>query len=342
MICKKCGTDNTDDNKYCRSCGEPLIEDIVSDSHIDPEHPETKEDFVPEGTIAAPENTKRYQTRRAASTREFKKAPPRPPERRRRAPAPPVEEQPKTDKRRDYRAPQRAVNTRGESAIYDYNDNFEGNKYEKTQREPYYELQDQRRRKSAAFIPYLVVTYMTALVSLINFASPFMEWLRFQFDVDMINVHIDSSLTPYQILDKVLKINDVRDLFGDKISNFLNWDIMPDFLGSTYDKLNSALVIAKIGSLIVFSVMAISLLMYVVFFILAVFQRRSATGFGIAAALMMLLSSGGFIFAVTYIVSQTDASLTLLNAPYQMILLSVVMVILISIMSVLRAFARKR
>lgn len=341
MICKKCGTDNTDGNKYCSCCGEPLIEDIVSDSHMEQSASETKDDFVPEGVTPAPVSTKRYHTRRVASTKEFHKKGAQPVKFRRTVPRP-MEEQPKTDKRRDYRAPQRAVNTRGESAIYDYNDNFEGNKYEKTQREPYYEMQDQRRRKSAAFIPYLVVTYVTALVSLLNFAAPFLEWIRFQFNVDMINVHIDALLTPYDIIDNVLKVNDVRDLFGDTINNFLSWDVMPDFLGSTYDKLNAGVMFAKIASIAVFAVMAVSLLLYVFFFFLAVFQRRSATGFGIAAAIMMLLSTGGFIFAVTYVVSQTDASISLTNAPYQMIVLSVVMVILISIMSVLRAFSRRR
>lgn len=354
MFCERCGTANTDGNKYCSNCGEPLIEDIVSDSRFENNPGE-----------AAAESTRRYTKRRLEATREFRpkkgqsirrrhpaertessgfarKQAPLPDVEQRQAPPRNVERQPRANIRRDYSSPSRALNTQRENAIYDYNDHFENNKYEKTQREPVYEVRDPRRRRSAANVPYIIVTYFTALVSLLNFAMPFLEWVRFQFRVDVVGVNIDAKLSPFEIADRLFKISDTKDLFGDSINNFLSWDVVPDFLGNTYSKLNAALAFAKIAVLIVFSVAVIGLVLYLVFFLLALFRRKSATGFGIAAAVTMLLAGGGFIFSIMYISAQTNGAITLESAPYQLVALSVVMIILISIMSVLRSIARRR
>ncbi|MEE0843444.1 MAG: hypothetical protein U0L75_03855, partial [Ruminococcus sp.] len=191
-------------------------------------------------------------------------------------------------------------------------------------------------------IPYLIVTYFTALVSLLNFALPFLEWVRFQFSVDMVGVKIDTKLSIVQTIDKLFKINNVNDMLGDSINNILSWDVVPDFLGKNYDKLNSVLAFSKLAALIIFSFMAIGLILYIVFFLLAVFQRRSATGVGIASAVVMLLSCGAFVFAATYINSQTNGMISLENAAYQALVLQVVIIILVSVMSVLRALSRRR
>ncbi len=292
MICKKCGTENVDTNKYCSSCGESLIKDIVSDSGMIDKNGDVKQ------------STKKYKKGDVESTKEYQRGKAQTFKRRHSNPKTEYSDlggqaQPRTGVPRRYAAPQRALNSQKDSAAYDYNDNFDNNKYEKTgkvERQQYEYAQAMRRRRNAANIPYLIVTYFTALVSLLNFALPFLEWVRFQFSVDMVGVKIDTKLSIVQTIDKLFKINN----------------------------------------------MAIGLILYIVFFLLAVFQRRSATGVGIASAVVMLLSCGAFVFAATYINSQTNGMISLENAAYQALVLQVVIIILVSVMSVLRALSRRR
>ncbi len=338
MICKKCGTENVDTNKYCSSCGELLIKDIVSDSGMIDKNGDVKQ------------STKKYKKGDVESTKEYQRGKAQTFKRRHSNPKTEYsdlggQDQPRTGVPRRYAAPKRALNSQKDSAAYDYNDNFDNNKYEKTgkvERQQYEYAQAMRRRRNAANIPYLIVTYFTALVSLLNFALPFLEWVRFQFSVDMVGVKIDTKLSIVQTIDKLFKINNVNDMLGDSINNILSWDVVPDFLGKNYDKLNSALAFSKLAALIIFSFMAIGLILYIVFFLLAVFQRRSATGVGIASAVVMLLSCGAFVFAATYINSQTNGMISLENAAYQALVLQVVIIILVSVMSVLRALSRRR
>lgn len=332
MICPKCGTENTESNKYCRACGEFMIEDIVSDSG----------NYDEDG--AAVESTKEYTKRSVESTKTFRPKKGQFVKRRHRTEQI-NSEQPKTGIPRSYSPPRRAMNTYGESAAYDYNDHFDNNKYEKTgsvERQQYDYMQSVRRRKSVTNVPYLVVTYFTALISLLNFGLPFLDWIRFQYSVDMVGFKVDEKLNIIEIIQKLFAINDANEVFGDSVNNIMSWDVVPDFLGKGYDTLNAAFAFAKIAALIVFAFMAIALVLYLIFFLLAVFQRRSATGFGISAAIIMLLSCGGFVFSLMYISSQTDGIITLESAPYQALTLQVVMVILVSVMSVLRALSRRR
>ena len=332
MNCPRCGTENTESNKYCKACGELIFEDIVSDSG----------NYDEDG--AQSETTREYVSRSAAATRAFRPVKDRFVKRKRR-----TEQinsaQPRTAIPRSYSAPQRAMNTHGESAAYDYNDNFDNNKYEKTgraERQQYDYMQSARRRKSAANVPYLVITYFTAIFSLLNFGLPFLDWIRFRYSIDMVGFKVDEKFNIIEIIQKLFTINDAREVFGDSLNNIMSWDIVPDFLGKGYETLNAAFAFAKIAALIVFVFMAVSLVLYLIFFLLAVFQRKSATGFGISAAIIMLLSCGGFVFSLMYISSQTDGAISLESAPYQALTLQVVMVILVSVMSVLRALSRRR
>ena len=225
MICKKCGTENVDTNKYCSSCGESLIKDIVSDSGMVDKNGDVKQ------------STKKYKKGDVESTKEYQRGKAQTFKRRHSNPKTEYsdlggQDQPRTGVPRRYAAPKRALNSQKDSAAYDYNDNFDNNKYEKTgkvERQQYEYAQAMRRRRNAANIPYLIVTYFTALVSLLNFALPFLEWVRFQFSVDMVGVKIDTKLSIVQTIDKLFKINNVNDMLGDSINNILSWDVVPDY-----------------------------------------------------------------------------------------------------------------
>lgn len=341
MLCEKCGADNDSNHNYCRVCGEPLMEDIVSDSHYEQTQGER------------PAKTKRYRGYSLDATKRYhKKSEARV---RRRHPLTDDEvtesmvdisqeearaPQPRTTMHRSYAAPRRAV-AYDHQAIDDYDDHFENNKYEKTQREPSYPRQ-KRRPRSVLSIPYIVVTYFTALVSLLNFVMPFLDWVHFRFSVPMLNVNIDEKLNPFMIIQKLFTIDDVNTLLKGAVQDYSNWDVFPDFIGTKTEALNSALFFAKIASALIFSVFAIGLLLYVVFFVLALFQRKSATGFGIAGAVCMLLSGGGFVLGMTYIAKQTEGLVSILNAPFQLIALSVVLIVLMAVMAILRALSHRR
>lgn len=338
MKCTKCGAENNESNRYCRVCGQPLIVDIMSDSRGEP--------------------TKKYKKRKAEPTKKFtpdrgegyKRRHTIPEEFERHDPKTEPENydyeqpQPKTSIPRGYNSPERVINTYSGENVYDYNDNFDNNKYEKTdrvERQNYNYINNERRRKSAANVPYLIVTYLTAVISLLNFALPFLEWVRFTLNINIVGINYDEKLSVFQIVNNLFRVNDANELFGDTINDILSWDIVPDFLRNSVNSLNATFAFAKLAALIIFSFMALSLLLYVVFFVLAVFRRRSATGVGITAAIIMILSSGAYIFVMQYISAQTEGVFTIETAPYLAITLSVVMLILISVMSVLRAVARR-
>ena len=124
MICKKCGTENVDTNKYCSSCGESLIKDIVSDSGMVDKNGDVKQ------------STKKYKKGDVESTKEYQRGKAQTFKRRHSNPKTEYsdlggQDQPRTGVPRRYAAPKRALNSQKDSAAYDYNDNFDNNKYEK-------------------------------------------------------------------------------------------------------------------------------------------------------------------------------------------------------------------
>ena len=340
MICGKCGADNDGSYKYCRVCGEPLMEDIVSDSHYE-QPPGAEPGTTKRYRGYSLETTKRYHRKNGQSFERLRREPDETDEpltdiSREEARAP----QPRTSQHRSYASPIQAVERDRRAAVCDYNDHFENNKYEKTQHIPTYT--QPRARRGALGIPYLVVTYFTAFVSLLNFVMPFLDWVHFRFSVPMLGITLDEKYTPFRIVEELFGISDVSSQLNDAVQSFSGWDIFPDFIGADAESLNAALFFAKIVSTVIFSVFAIGLILYFVFFVLALLQRKSATGFGITAAVFMLLSGGGFVLGASYLSSQTGGMISVLNAPYQLIALSVVLIALIAVMAILRVLSHRR
>ncbi|HCA05207.1 MAG TPA: hypothetical protein DEO32_04850 [Ruminococcaceae bacterium] len=330
MICPNCGTDNAAENRYCSHCGDALTLDLASNSRRPAgDNPEYTRVFnrYPENKSGS---THRYESGNVQNAKRYY------------VPDNYDEEQPRTDAPRNNAPFERELDIERDARAYDYNDNFDNNRYEKTSREDYRQYEYaamQTRKKHAANVPYLIVAYFTALVSLLNFVLPFLNWARFSFRLDVASVYLNEKLSVVTIINKLFKINNISDVFGDSIKNIMSWDVVPNFIGKSYDSLNAALAFSKLAALIIFGFMGLALLLYVIFFVLAVFRRKSATGFGISAAIIMLLTSGGFIFALQYISAQTGGMLTLENGAYLSITLSVVMIVLISVMSILRSFS---
>lgn len=200
------------------------------------------------------------------------------------------------------------------------------------------QVEDYRPRRQSN-TPYVVVSLLTAALSVLNFVFPFLAWLGYKITLGEYQIAQD-KVTLFDFLKSFMENgNLVKFLFGNGSDYGLS-QFLPQDLADKY-------TLARLAAFVIAGIFAISLLFYLIFILLVLFRARSAPGIGISAAIINGLGNAGFILAVSKM-NEYVLKLDILNlkpiqiTPTSMTYLSIGLSILIFIMCVVFAALDKR
>ncbi len=333
MICRHCGAKNQAGSFHCRLCGKPLPVDSAPEN-FDSAQTEQKYDhydYEPE-----------YEDIEASQPRE---------DLREKASSPdeyfisdlygetePYYAKPKSKTRKKKRE---------ETAEYfpeysptsmqtgEYRDERTYDTYRNTESAP------AARRKSR--LPYILVSILTALLSVFCFVLPFQQWVSYHYEVVGYEVS-DGNLTLIELAKRFYENESIVPLVTGKEDNFGIESLVTENVNGQYTQ--GRLLVLVIGCMFLFA-----LLLYVIFILTALFlQRGAAATFGIIASLIF----GGCTMGVMYIVKTVNdvahdelSSLIYVNfdsmtAPYAALGLSALIIVLCIVFSILGAGTKRR
>lgn len=197
------------------------------------------------------------------------------------------------------------------------------------------------RRKSRA--PYLVVSFLTAAVSLLCFALPFQLWVS--FDYQLLGESLSNGrLTLVELARRFYENNNIVSLVTGSDNEFLN-AILPGSVQASYAQAR----LAALGLALVF---LLALVLYVIFILMVLLRLRgAAAALGITASLLYGGASVGVMFAVrrlNEIVIEYDSvswnliQYKLLNAPTYALATAVLIFILCIVFAALGAGTKRK
>lgn len=197
------------------------------------------------------------------------------------------------------------------------------------------------RRKSR--VPYLVVSHLTALLSVLCFILPLAQWVSYYYQL------LDWSVSEgtLSLLDLCRKLYEDNNVVQFVVGEDNEWiaSIVPENINLAYTQ-------GRIAALAVAILFLISLVLFFLFIIMVlVRQRRVAAGFGITASLLYGGSCAGVMYAVSLlngiVVEYNDTSwniiqFKLLNMPYINLGLAVLLFVLCIVFAALGAGTDRR
>ena len=333
MICRHCGAKNQAGSFHCRLCGKPLPVDSTPDN-FDTTQTEQKYDYY--------DYEPEYEDIEASQPRE---------DLRDKASSPdeyfisdlygetePYYAKPKSKTRKSKRE---------ETSEYfpeyyptstqtgEYRDERGYDSYSYTDSAPAV------RRKSR--LPYILVSILTALLSVLCFVLPFQQWVSYHYEVIGYEVS-DGNLTLIELAKRFYENESIVPLVTGKEDNFGIESLVTENVNGQYTQ--GRLLVLVIGCMFLFA-----LLLYVIFILTALFlQRGAAATFGIIASLIF----GGCTMGVMYIVKTVNdvahdelSSLIYVNfdsmtAPYAALGLSALIILLCILFAILGIGTKRR
>ena len=311
MICRHCGAKNQAGSFHCRLCGKPLPVDSAPEN-FDSAQTEQKYDhydYEPEyEDIEASQPTEPYYAKPKSKTRK---------------------------KKREETAEYFPEYSPTSMQTGEYRDERTYDTYRNTESAP------AARRKSR--LPYILVSILTALLSVFCFVLPFQQWVSYHYEVVGYEVS-DGNLTLIELAKRFYENDSIVPLVTGKEDNFGIESLVPENVNGQYTQ--GRLLVLVIGCMFLFA-----LLLYVIFILTALFlQRGAAATFGIIASLIF----GGCTMGVMYIVKTVNdvahdelSSLIYVNfesmtAPYAALGLSALIIVLCIVFSILGAGTKRR
>ena len=223
------------------------------------------------------------------------------------------------------------VSPQYENVHCDYNDHFENNSYDKNE----YSGAQFRPRTHSHGTSYTVVCCLSAFIAVLNFVLPFLDWISVHFYTETFRLNC------VELIEKLFWADDFNGWLNSVFGEIMSWDILPDSLSENLNTFSITFAVVKIAVLVIFALMLISLVLYFVFIILALCRAKSASGFGITASILMLLSSLAFIFGTMVLSSMSYHLFALETMPYAAAALSIILLVLSTVMSVLKRLQRR-
>lgn len=197
------------------------------------------------------------------------------------------------------------------------------------------------RRKSRA--PFILVSVLTALMSLICFALPLQTWISYNYQLLGADIS-EGRLTLFELAQRFYKNDTVLPLITGRTDNFGVESLIPESVNVQYAQ-------GRFAVMILTAVFLFSLLLWV-FFIIAVLcrARKTAATLGIFAAILYGACSAAVMYGVKLVreaVEQESFSwiyidIKLLDAPYIALALSALLAVLCVIFAILGAGTSKR
>lgn len=196
------------------------------------------------------------------------------------------------------------------------------------------------RRKSR--VPYLVVSFLTALLSLLCFALPFQAWVS--FDYQLLGESLSNGrLSLVELARRFYENNSIVSLVTGSDNEFLN-AILPDSVQNAYTQ-------GRLFALGLALVFLLALVLFVLFILMVLLRLRgAAASLGITAALLYGGACVGLMFAVRRLneivirydnVSWNLIQYKLLNAPYYALATAALILVLCIVFAALGAGTKR-
>lgn len=203
-------------------------------------------------------------------------------------------------------------------------------------REPERDPNDAYRPRKKGNTPYVAVSAFTAVLSLLQFALPFLKWFSYRY-----------SAFGQSFSQEDLSLFDIVRHFagGDNVISFFT-GFQTDLGLSNYlpDSITDKFAYGRVIAFVIAGVFAVGLFLYLLFVIFALCRLPAAPGMGVSASIVTILASGGFLFAVgrlQSLIAQYDvlslniAQFSVTPAAYISIGLSVLIILLCITFSIL-------
>ncbi len=216
--------------------------------------------------------------------------------------------------------------------------------------QPYYVKRKKARRpaysgvpRGKSRVPFILVSVLTALMSLICFALPFQMWISYNYQI-LGNDVSEGRLTLVELAQRFYKNDTVLPLITGRTDNFGAESLIPESVNAQYAQ-------GRFAVMILTGVFLFSLLLWV-FFIIAVIcrARKTAATLGIFAALLYGSCSAAVMYGVKIVreaVEQESYSwiyidIKILDAPYITLALSALLAVMCVIFAILGAGTGKK
>lgn len=197
------------------------------------------------------------------------------------------------------------------------------------------------RRKSR--VPYLVVSFLTALVSVLCFLLPFQEWVS--FDYQLLGESLSNGrLSLMELARRFYENKSIVSLITGSDNEYLD-AILPGSVQGAYTQ-------ARLTALVLAAVFVLALVLFVLFILMVLLRLRgAAASLGITASLLYGGASVGVMFAVRrlneIVIQYDDVSWNLieyklLNAPYYALATAILIFILCIVFAALGAGTKRK
>lgn len=197
------------------------------------------------------------------------------------------------------------------------------------------------RRKSR--VPYLVVSALTALVSVLCFLLPFQEWVSYHYQLLGESLS-NGRLSLIELAGRFYENKSIVSLIAGSDNEYLN-AVLPDSIQNAYTQ-------ARLTALVLAAVFLLALVLFVLFILMVLLRLRgAAASLGITASLLYGGASFGVMFAVRRLnemVIQYDTvpwnliEYKLLNAPYYALATAILIFILCIVFAALGAGTKRQ
>ncbi len=198
------------------------------------------------------------------------------------------------------------------------------------------------RPQRASKLPHLIVSLFTALLAALQFFLPTADWVTYNYRVVGHDLG-HGSMHLYELCKKFFMDKSVVTFLTGLNDDFMG---INKFIPSSVDTKFGQ---GRIAALALAAVLALSLLLYFVFIVLAVFRRRAAVIVGMVAGLLNIAGCFSVLVAVDMLNSGVDKinrfisekwiniQFNVCSAPILSIALSAVIIVFCGVMAALRS-----
>ncbi len=209
--------------------------------------------------------------------------------------------------------------------------------------QPAYPPNMQRRPRQKSRVPYLVVSFLTAVISVLAFFLPFMQWVSYEFQLFGYDVQ-SGRYTLFELVKKFYENDNIFSMLSGADNEYIQ-SLIPE-------EINQQFATGRLFMLGVALVFIVALFLYLLMILSVLLRAKgAAAAFGILGSLLYAGGALGVMYAVGVVnnmivyydsLSWNLIQIKLLDMPYAALTLSVFIFFMCILFAALGAGTRRR
>ena len=209
--------------------------------------------------------------------------------------------------------------------------------------QPAYPPNMQRRPRQKSRVPYLVVSFLTAVISVFAFFLPFMQWVSYEFQLFGYDVQ-SGRYTLFELAKKFYENDNIFSMLSGADNEYIQ-SLIPE-------EINQQFATGRLFMLGVALVFIVALFLYLLMILSVLLRAKgAAAAFGILGSLLYAGGALGVMYAVGVVnnmivyydsLSWNLIQIKLLDMPYAALTLSVFIFFMCILFAALGAGTRRR